>query len=63
MIPKPKIIEKNLKIFEILSNLKKMSYLNFPCVIHILYLAGYYHDVGELDRLIDKAETDLEDAN
>lgn len=36
-----------------------MNLLNFQCVINILYLAGYYHDVAELDRLIDKAEADL----
>lgn len=63
MILKLKIIKENLKTFEHLSNRKKMSSLNFPCVIIILYLAGYYHDIGELDRLIDKAEADLLDAN
>lgn len=59
MTLKLKIIEENFKILELLSNRKKMNLLNFPCVIYILYLAGYYHDVAELDRLIDKAEADL----
>jgi hypothetical protein len=56
------IIREGLMRTDSTLNQNKKSYQDSPYVIIFFNLADYYHDVSELNRLIAKAETDLENA-